>query len=315
MRHRLIAPTLLFALLAAACTGGESPDSAAPQTDEPDLSVAIASFDVSVGDDQRLLAGVFSPTRELLVGGEVRFEVGQVDDDGNAALTELADARWLPVPGMEPDDASGPRLLAGEPGSGVYEARVSFDEPGVWALRVVAEIDGEERTGQTVFTVGPEPLVPAVGDPAPRVRNLTIADVEAGRAPAAAVDSRAPGNGDVVPDPHLHDTVIPDAIDEGRPVVVGITTPVYCVSRFCGPLTEVLADMALQHADTAAFVHVEVWHDFEQQQLTDAADAWIRTEMGGNEPWVFLVGADGRIVARWDNVLDVGALEQHLASL
>jgi hypothetical protein len=315
VRQRPLLVLLSLTLLAASCTGG-GPDevpSAAPEAG--DLAVAIASFDVSAGDDQRLLAGVFTPTRELLVGGTIRFELGLVDDAGDAALDQQVDARWLAVPGMEPADQSGPRLLAGEPGSGVYEARVDLDTPGVWALRVVADVDGEQWTGQTAFTVQPEPLVPAVGDPAPLVPNLTIADVEAGEVPASAVDSRALAEDGEIPDPHLHDTVITEAIEAGRPVVVGITTPVFCQSRFCGPLTEVLADLAREHADAAEFVHVEVWHDFESQQLTDAAAAWIQTEIGGNEPWVFLVGADGRIVARWDNVLDVAELEERLATL
>jgi hypothetical protein len=314
VRHRLPLAVLLL-VLAAACGGAPADDAPGAVPDEVDLSVAIASFDLHPGTDQRLLAGVFTSERALLVGGEVRFELGMVDDAGDAALTQQFAAQWLPVPGMAPADEGGPRLLTGEPGSGVYAARVDFDAPGVWALRVVADVDGEERTGQTVFTVQPVPLVPQVGDPAPRVRNLTIADVEAGRAPAGALDSRALGTDGAIPDTHLHDTAIPDAIDAGRPVVVGITTPVFCMSRFCGPLTEVLSDLALEHAESAAFVHVEVWQDFEAQQLTDAAAAWIQTEVGGNEPWVFLIGADGTILARWDNVLDVDELEAQLAAL
>lgn len=34
----------------------------------------------------------------------------------------------------------------------------------------------------------------------------------------------------------------------------------------------------------------------------------IATDDGGSEPWVFLVGTDGTIAARWDNVLDEAEL-------
>ncbi len=300
-------------LLATACA---QPDSSAGADDEA-LAVAPASFDVSVGDDVRLLAGVFAPDRSLLAFGQVTFELGPVGDDPQqVALTQRATASWLAVPGAEPEgSAEQPRFLDGEAGSGVYAANVDLDEPGTWVLQVSATLeDGSERSGTALFEVQPEPLVPTVGDPAPRTPNLTIADVEAGDAPAHAVDSRAQ-DGAEVPDPHLHDTRIPDAIAERRPVVVAITTPVYCVSRFCGPITEVVADLAHAHDDRAAFVHVEVWHDFDEQQLTDAAAAWIQTDVGGNEPWVFVVDADGVITARWDNVLDVDELEAALASL
>ncbi len=312
IRAVTLAVTLSMLLASCAGTSDPTPDEAS------ELSLAVASFDVHVGDDQRLLAGVFTADRSLVGFGEVTFRLGHVDParSDQVELPQVVTARWLAVPGMEPTEPTDhPRLLGGEPGSGVYAARVSLDTPGTWALLVTAEVDGETLEGQTVFTVLEEPLVPAVGDPAPRERNLTLADVEAGRAPAHAVDSRARGEDAAIPDTLLHDTVIADALDRGRPVVVAVTTPVYCVSRFCGPLTEIVADLAERHGDRADFVHLEVWHDFDEGRLNDAAAAWIQTEIGGNEPWVFLVGDDGTILARWDNVLDVAELEAALSSL
>jgi len=96
---------------------------------------------------------------------------------------------------------------------------------------------------------------------------------------------------------------------------VVIATPVYCQSRICGPLTEVMVPFAERHAERIDVVHLEVWRDFETQQLNDGAAEWIQTETGGNEPWVFLVGADGEVVARWDNVLDLDELEAMVAGL
>lgn len=308
---------LLLVLVAALVVSACAADDGDAAMDDETLAVAPASFDVSVGDDVRLLAGIFAPDRALLAFGQVTFELGPVGDDPQqVALTQRATASWLAVPGEEPDgSADQPRFLDGEPGSGVYAANVDFDQPGTWVLQVNATLeDGSQRSGTALFEVQPEPLVPAVGDPAPRTANLTIADVEAGDAPARAVDSRAQDGTDI-PDPHLHETRIPDAIDAQRPVVVAITTPVYCVSRFCGPLTEVVSDLAREYEDRAAFVHIEVWHDFDEQQLTDAAAAWIQTDVGGNEPWVFLIDANGDIIARWDNVLDVDELEAALEAL
>lgn len=310
---------VLVAVIIAACStsgpGDEAPISA--DGGDPDLAVAVASFDVHVGDDQRLMAGLYTPEREVVAFGEVSFQLGHVapESDGEVALAPPVQADWLPVPGMEPQGSGDdPRLLTGEPGAGVYQARVDLDEPGRWVLRVSAQIDGELRTGQALFEVLDVPQVPGVGDPAPREPNLTIADAESGEVPPEAVDSRAIGSGEFV-DPHLHTTVITEAIDAGRPVVVAVTTPVFCQSQFCGPLTDVIAQMATEYDHAADFVHIEVWHDFDAQQLTDAAAAWIQTERGGNEPWVFLVGGDGTISARWDNVLDVAELEAALRAL
>jgi hypothetical protein len=319
---RLARPTsaaLAVALLLAACSGGgAAPEQAEPETAAEaaaELAIAIASYDLAVGDDQRLLAGVFSAERELLAFGEVTFELGFLGDEpgGAAELSQQTTARFLPVPGMAPEGASNqPTLLVGTSGTGVYGARVAFDEPGFWGLRVTAELaDGSVREGNVTFSVLEEPEVPTVGDEAPASVNHTIEDVEAGLVEPAALDSRAVEDGRV-PDRHLHTTTIARALEEGRPVVAVFSTPIYCVSRFCGPLVEVLADTATRYEDRADFVMVEVWEDFEEQRLNEAAAEWIQTEQGGNEPWVFLVGEDGRIEQRWDNVLDLEELESLL---
>jgi hypothetical protein len=303
-----------FAL--AACTGGQSAeqDPAEPATASEELVVAVASYDLAVGEDRRLLAGVFTAERELLAFGEVTFELAYLGDEpgGEATPTQQVTASFLPVPGMEPEGGSAqPTLLVGQTGSGVYQATVDLEEPGYYGLVVTAELaDGTTRTGRTVLRepVLAAPQVPDVGDEAPATVNHTLADVEAGEVEPEALDSRAVGGGEI-PDPHLHDSTIADALAEGRPVVAIFSTPTYCVSRFCGPLVEVLAETATRYEDRADFVMVEVWEDFDEQQLNAAAAEWIQTETGGNEPWVFLIGEDGRIERRWDNVLDLAELE------
>lgn len=315
--HRVRALTTLLiatALLAAAC--GED----APETSQgTELAVAVASYDVAVGDDVRLMTGVFTPARELVLFGDVTFELGYLGEEptGSAELDQQVTARFLPVPGMEPEGDEGvATLTTSQDGAGVYEAEVSLDQPGFWGLRVTAELDdGSTRSGTTTFPVLEAPEVVTIGDEAPRTVNPTIADVEAGRIEPVALDSRAQGEDPRIPDEHLHATTVAEAIDAGRPAVVMVSTPVYCVSRFCGPLTQVISELATTYDDRAEFVMIEVWEDFDEQLLAPAAAEWIQTETGGNEPWVFLVDADGRVSARWDNVLDVDELVAALDAL
>jgi hypothetical protein len=316
-------------LLTACATGGTETEGAGPADEDgegtpaaadEELAVVIASYDLAVGEDQRLLAGVLTADAAQLAFGEVTFEVGYLGDEpaGEAELLGESTARYLPVLGLEPEiePTTQRQVLVGQPGTGVYEAFLELDEPGFYGLRVSAELeDGTSRQGQTTFQVLPEPEVPDVGDEAPRSQNLTVADVEAGDAPAVAVDSRAQGEDAEVPDVHLHDTTVAEALDAGTPVVVILSTPTYCVSAFCGPLTAEFARIADEHDGDAAFIHIEVWRDFEAQELNEAAAEWIQTEAGGNEPWVFLVDGDGIVQGRWDNVVDVEDLERRLAEL
>jgi hypothetical protein len=325
----LAAGTLLLTACASETDGSEqeadgsvdaSEDGSDAAAADTPLAVVIASYDVAAGEDRRLLAGVLTADATPIAFGEATFELGYLGDEpsGEAELLGTETARFLPVLGLEPevDETDQPTILVGEAGTGVYEAFVDLEEPGFYGLRVTLDLeDGTTRQGQATFSVLPEPQVHDLGDEAPRSQNLTIADVEAGDAPAVAVDSRAQGEDAEVPDPHLHDSTIAESLEAGTPVVAILSTPTYCVSTFCGPLTSELASVATEYEGVADFVHIEVWRDFEAQELNEAASEWIQTESGGNEPWVFLVDGDGIVQGRWDNVLDIEDLRSRLEDL
>ena len=99
--------------------------------------------------------------------------------------------------------------------------------------------------------------------------------------------------------------------------MVVVSTPVFCVSRFCGPITDAVQELAQRYGDDVDFVHLEVWQDFETQTVNDAAAEWIWPDQRGDaaEPWVFLVGADGIILRRWDNVATEASMNAVLEQL
>ncbi|HEX7275768.1 MAG TPA: hypothetical protein VF244_00195, partial [Acidimicrobiales bacterium] len=158
--------------------------------------------------------------------------------------------------------------------------------------------------------------VPAPGDPAPRSNNLTMdapADV-----PRGAIDSRAGSDGSQpITDPELHATTVSAALDAGRPVVLSVSTPVYCTSRFCGPITDMVQELSHQYGDRATFIHIEVFRDFQNTVVSQAAADWIFRDpsAGLTEPWVFVVGGDGVVTARFDNVTTRAELEPLLQAL
>jgi len=318
--HRTLVTTALLVVVAGCATGTGTPQDATTTTEAPGaedtdgLRVVPASFDLAVGDDARLLVGLLTADQQLVLGGEVRFELFHLGSDGQQEPDPAgsADATFVPVPGKEPSGlGDAPTVVPPADASGVYEARVDLDRAGLWGVGVVAEVDGEQLRGTATFAVNEQPLVPGVGDPAPRVPNRTLET----DGPLVALDSRAQGPDGQVPDPQLHDATVVDAIEQGRPVVVTVATPTYCVSQFCGPLVETIEELEEQYGDVAEFVHLEVWEDFDGQVLNAAAAAWIQTAVGGNEPWVFLVDADGIVQARWGNVLDQQALVEQLEAL
>lgn len=120
-------------------------------------------------------------------------------------------------------------------------------------------------------------------------------------APAQAIDSRAKTVAEI-PDPELHELSLDEALKNGRPTAVVFSTPVYCVSRFCGPITDTVQRYQEELGNKVNFVHVEVWRDFEGQVLNKGAAEWLLHDESLQEPWVFLIDRNGEVVGRWDNV-------------
>ncbi len=311
---------LTLTVLLAACTGADVP-AADGSGDAPGPSLAIrsANFDLAVGEDRRLLLAVFTHRGERVAGGtiEVRLAHLGAEQGGEAALGPPMTATFLPISGLDiPAPDPGPAVVGTDALTGVYRLDVDLDAPGFWGVSVTADLVGiGTLEGKTYFPVLEAPGIIDVGDPAPRTPNVVRADVAAGRAAPQALDSRLRSAEERDRAAVLHDTRVDDSVAAGRPVLIVISTPVYCMSLFCGPLTDYIVDVAERHGDRADFVHIEVWEDFEEERLNPAAAAWIQTESDGREPWVFLVDATGTVIARWDNVIDPDELDAALSAL
>jgi hypothetical protein len=310
-----LAAVLTALIVLAACGSGDSGSggsSGAPSKD--DIVAEVASFDLVVGPPSRILVGVLTADQRFVVFGTARFRfayLGTKQDNRPAEYGEPVTARFLPIPGVQPPNPgpAEPQIASGADARGVYAASAGFSEAGFYQVEVTAKVAGKDRTATAAFAVNDKPSVPAVGQPAPLTENLTLSTPDA---PQAAIDSRATTGG--IPDTDLHQTTIAAAVAAKRPSVVVFATPVYCQSRFCGPVTDMVHELSKTYADRASFVHVEIWRDFQNQTVNKAAADWL-LNCRLCEPWVFLVGGDGVIAARFDNVATAEELEPLLKQL
>jgi hypothetical protein len=322
-RTATIALALAISLAAGACGGGGKKEAkqqgnnsaTTANTTAPDkVQGSVASYDLAVGPAGRFMFGMFNEAKGPVGYGTAAFSfffLGENSASGTPQPGPTATASYLPLPGSPPPpaDSSKPVYLPSEQ-RGVYAADVAFDRPGFWGVSAVVDVGGRQEV-KTAFKVAARHAVPFVGDPAPASQNLTVSTPGA---PPEAIDSRA-GASTPVPDPELHQTTVAQALAEKRPVVLVISTPTYCVSQFCGPVTDMVQALAKTYANRARFIHIEVWKDYKAQQLNDAAKEWIAKGEDINEPWVFLIGADGKIAARFDNIVSKTALEALLQKL
>lgn len=324
MSHRSRAAAVVVGLLAAACGGGDEAERSAATTPtevRAALVAQVASYELVAGRDQRVTVGLQSGrTAKLVSFGTVDLAFDYLGTEERPADPPVpgptVTAEFIPVPGQTVTTGDGPRLVDPSEGIGVYRAAaVRFERAGSWQVKTTVVLDGDTVTATAPFAVRASGQVPAPGEPAPRSTNHLPG---AAGVPVKAVDSRAEPDGSV-PDPELHDRTVADAIAAGRPTMVVISTPVYCESRFCGPVTDSVQALAQRYGDRMSFVHLEVWRDFNKQQINKAAAEWIYRPgaEGAQEPWVFVVGADGAIADRFDNVASdaelADAIERALA--
>ncbi len=309
LTHARLGALLCATILAASCSsdsGGDNSGAVADEATSP-IVAQVASYDLTTELPQRVIVGLLDNDNNLVSFGDVEFAFSYLGtaDEPLETPTEgpRATADFRPIPGQDIDpDTPGPRIGEPSDGAGVYAADdVEFADAGIWEVAVTADLPEGEATATANFEVAGESDIPNIGDDAPRTENLLPGDSDA---PVKAIDSRAEPDG-TVPDPDLHAETVAQAIASGRPALVVVSTPVFCVSQFCGPITDSVAELAAETGDEVAFIHIEVWRDFENSVLNQGAADWIWPNEEGDdihEPWVFLIGADGKIIERWDNV-------------
>lgn len=287
-----------------------------PEVGTGELAVAVPGFDLAVGGPQRFVVALFTADRTDIGYGTVSLQFRWLGEGSSVKEGEFG----APMTGefrLSPGTATGPApespsVLSPDQGRGVYVADATFDRAGFWQVSVTGDIAGTDGdTGIGAFDVLGAHAVPAIGDMAISSDNATMASPDTR---PAALDSRAATLADI-PDPLLHQVSISDAMFQHHPAVVVFSTPTFCISRFCGPVTDMVTDLASRYSDRAEFIHIEIWNDFDNQELSPTAQDWLLRDGNLQEPWVYLIGADGRIVSRWDNVLISEDLEAALTAL
>jgi hypothetical protein len=286
---------VLALLLLAGCGGSGGGD----DTEAVEGDSTLEEIYESPGDDVAIIAG--TATHEP---GDVRVSFLVVDKKNRVVTLPTARvwvAEELEAKPFLEGEAKLERI--GVPGGAeadathLYVSRLRLDRPGTYWL--LAEPEGGAETVQAIGNVVVEQSpVPDVGEPAPASDNPTIASTGGD---VSKLTTRTP------PDETLLEHSVADSLRAKVPFVVAFATPEFCSSRTCGPTVDVVQEVAERYEDeNVRFIHVEVYEDNDPAK---GYNEWMREWKLSTEPWTFLVGADGRIVDRFEGAVSTLELE------
>ncbi|HEY7603925.1 MAG TPA: hypothetical protein VH760_06650 [Gaiellaceae bacterium] len=293
MRHARLLVVLAAALGAAGCGGGSDGNGGAePGTlgaelarTGPDIALIQGTGDYAVGDLRVTFLVIDSKSRSI-ERPRARVWVGKSLDSRPTVSTQAV-LEPIGVPGKSESAAGGV--------SRIYVARFPLAKAGKYTL--VAEPDGAHIQGMATLDVRTHPQAPAVGDRAIPSRTPTLASVDGD---VASLTTASP------PDRSLLRYSVADSLAAHAPFVLVFATPEFCSSRTCGPVVDVAQAVQRHFAGSGVrFIHVEVYTDNNPAQ---GFNRWFREWRLPSEPWVFVVGRDGRIKARFEGSVSVAEL-------
>lgn len=174
---------------------------------------------------------------------------------------------------------------------------------GYWgAIATMTLDDGSTTIANFVLEITDTPKAPALGSNAPPSQNRTL---------ATEPDLSRLSSGED-PNPALYQLTVADAIETGKPTVVGFITPGFCQTQFCTPVLGTVEQVREQVGDEQAnFIHVEVYDDFGELTVVPEMAEWGLD----TEPWVFVLDEAGQVQAKFSGPLSPRELTDALSPL
>lgn len=195
---------------------------------------------------------------------------------------------------LEPMGAPGREIDA--PVSRIYVAHVRV--PSVGRHWMLAEpVGGKRIQALGTIVVKRRPSTPALGQRAIPSRTPTL---RSARGNLAALTTASP------PDRALLRYSVAESLAARVPFVLAFATPKHCASRTCGPTVDVVDAVRRELEPTdVRFIHVEIYRDNDPDK---GVNRWVKEWKLPSEPWVFVVGRDGRIKAKFEGAVSVREL-------
>ncbi len=258
----------------------------------PEMGLASSVF--LAGRENRVAFGVIDQNAGFLYGKTALYVARSPSAKAKGPYVAPADVLVTDAPYRSQQAAT-----EADPFAAVYAAQVPLGKPGRWSVLAVTLVGGKPVAAPSQIEVitPAQDKIPAVGEPAPKVRTDTVASAGGN---VEAIDTRRPTS-----DMHADFSKVVGT----KPVALLFATPQLCQSRVCGPVVDVALQERATFGDQVEFIHQEVYADNDPQKGLRRPLQQFRLP---TEPWLFVVGKDGKITARLEGSFGLDAFEQAL---
>jgi hypothetical protein len=257
---------------------------------------AVAASSIFRPAANRLAFGLLDSSRKFAYGKTVVYVQRRGGGKISGPIAAPADV-LVTQPRYRSEQAASEK----SPFAAIYEAQVPTPKPGIYNVLAVSDLGGRRIAAPMAIQVvtKAQDKIPDVGEKAPKVVTDTIGSVKGNK---SLLDTRIP------PAPELARTSFSNVVGK-KPVALLFATPQLCQSRVCGPVVDIALQLRQRYGDRIEFIHQEVYNDNNPQK-------GIRPPLQAfhlqSEPWLFVVGKDGRITARLEGSFGLDEFERAL---
>jgi hypothetical protein len=282
---------VVLAMLAIALGAAATP----PVRPAEPVQLLVVSTQHWVGDGV-LLVEVFDDTDQPLARDDAWVELRLHRPDGSMLH---------PVPAV--------RSRFARAGRDVYAAGVSLDQEGDWRVEAAVAWAGGSGIADAHFHVRPDEGTPGLGTEVPGGMTPTLTDA---RNLMAAITS------DPEPVAAFYTSSVDRALANDQPFVFIIDSYAYRPNEACGGALGIVHDIYFEYP-ALTVIHAEPWRmAFQEGALTldppggpPVLADWTRDWGVAEPPWIFVVGGDGRLKAKFNGIFGTDELRAAMASV
>jgi hypothetical protein len=180
----------------------------------------------------------------------------------------------------------------------IYQTEISVKQPGTYTTLSLTRTPTGLVGATGEVAVAASSLIPDVGQRAPDIATDTAATVHGD---LALLTTRLP--------PEQMQSVSLNRVLGKRPIALLFSTPQLCISRICGPVTDIAVQAQHQFGQRVTFIHEEVYVDNQPSK-------GLRPQLNAfhleTEPWLFAINRRGVIAARLEGAFGVNELTRAL---